>query len=125
VRRVVLAVVLVGAFAARAEARDFWSGWAAAGGFELSTEYATSQQGTAARVHHVSFGETGRAVAGKPFGLAIALDARLGFEVPGAFVYRFQLSPLGLGVPLGLRGYLGVTLGVGPDGAVDRVPFAV
>jgi len=101
--------------------------WNWAGALDLGSRWTSNvedwQDDT--NLHQVAATIDLRGLAGPWFvGLAAGMDLELGFEVPGAFVYGFHLSPLGLGVRAGKRSYLGVIAGVGFGGSVDRLPFA-
>ena len=77
------------------------------------------------RTSQIAVGAGARAFFGLPaVQLAASLDLDLGLEVPAGFVYGLHLLPVGIGLPFGERGALGVAAGGGFSGASPRLPFA-
>lgn len=114
---------------AHADLYDFWRDIRWAVDLDLATRYAADVEewddASAERLHQVAGNIELRGLAGKRWWtVAAAIDTEFGFEIPGAFVYGVHLSPLGLGLRLGDRAYLGVLGGVGFGGVTGRVPFA-
>ena len=70
-------------------------------------------------------GLSARAAYGKRVGYGFGLDLMLGASGRPGFAFGFDLLPLGVALPLGPTGLLGLFAGVGVGGVTARVPFTL
>ena len=122
----VLAVILA---ANPSSAHANWRKWHFGGTLDMLFDVSSQPKRLSGgeRVWQSTVGLDLRALASKNkhIGLAVGIDVELGAERPGAFVYGFHLHPLGIGLRLGDRAWLGLTGGVGVGGATGRLTTAL